>query len=311
MRIHIVQKGETLWKIAQKYGVNFEELKSANNHLSNPDLIMPGMKVKIPTGSVQAKKESVIPTPKEAPIKEQTPPPSLKEEKEKPIKMPAPPKVQPHLYQQNTHMNFNIYKEQPQQPKVPVPPKMPKPKEVPVVEKPIEKKPIEKKPVEKKPVPVPVPVPSIKKPVEKAPKVKPVPTAKKPLPADCHPVTPVYHKGYCPPPTPYTGYPYPYGCGPVGYPAPGHVPLQGNIGYPVQPVTPGVQQGHTPNQPTPDTPQFGDVTQYQFQQVPAPYQPIHPGYGYNPYVQPGYAYGYYPQQPLWRDEIEEDEEQNN
>lgn len=59
MKIHIVQKGDTLWNLAQKYGVDFEELLEANSHLANPDLIMPGMKVKIPTIAVPAKKEAV------------------------------------------------------------------------------------------------------------------------------------------------------------------------------------------------------------------------------------------------------------
>lgn len=57
MRIHIVQKGDTLWKIAQKYGVDFEQLKSMNAHISNPDAIMPGMKIKVPTSGGQVKKE--------------------------------------------------------------------------------------------------------------------------------------------------------------------------------------------------------------------------------------------------------------
>ncbi|MCT2537975.1 SafA/ExsA family spore coat assembly protein [Aquibacillus koreensis] len=63
MKIHVVQKGETLWKIAQKYGVDFEELKQMNSHLSNPDMIMPGMKIKVPTTTKQVKKEQ--PTDKE------------------------------------------------------------------------------------------------------------------------------------------------------------------------------------------------------------------------------------------------------
>ncbi|RAS77829.1 SafA/ExsA family spore coat assembly protein [Priestia endophytica] len=57
MKIHIVQKGDTLWKIAKKYGVNFEEIKEVNSQLSNPDMIMPGMKIKVPTNSVQIKNE--------------------------------------------------------------------------------------------------------------------------------------------------------------------------------------------------------------------------------------------------------------
>ncbi|WP_027407943.1 SafA/ExsA family spore coat assembly protein [Anoxybacteroides tepidamans] len=58
MKIHIVQKGDTLWKIAQKYGVDFEQLKKINGQLSNPDDIMPGMKIKIPTAGVPVKKEA-------------------------------------------------------------------------------------------------------------------------------------------------------------------------------------------------------------------------------------------------------------
>lgn len=49
MKIHIVQKGDTLWSIAEKYGVDFEQLKSVNVHISSPDMIMPGMKIKVPT----------------------------------------------------------------------------------------------------------------------------------------------------------------------------------------------------------------------------------------------------------------------
>ena len=30
VKIHIVQKGDTLWKLAKKYGVDFEKLKAAN-----------------------------------------------------------------------------------------------------------------------------------------------------------------------------------------------------------------------------------------------------------------------------------------
>ncbi|MDR4889089.1 SafA/ExsA family spore coat assembly protein [Fredinandcohnia sp. QZ13] len=60
MKIHIVQKGDTLWEIAKKYGVDFQELKAVNTQLSNPDMIMPGMKIKVPTGTVHVKKEAQI-----------------------------------------------------------------------------------------------------------------------------------------------------------------------------------------------------------------------------------------------------------
>lgn len=73
MKIHIVQKGDTLWNLAQKYGVDFEELLKANSHLANPDLIMPGMKIKIPTSAVPAKKDTAkekVVAPKQAVKKE-------------------------------------------------------------------------------------------------------------------------------------------------------------------------------------------------------------------------------------------------
>ncbi|UYO30852.1 spore coat assembly protein SafA [Bacillus halotolerans] len=57
MKIHIVQKGDSLWKIAEKYGVDVEEVKKLNTQLSNPDLIMPGMKIKVPSGGVPVRKE--------------------------------------------------------------------------------------------------------------------------------------------------------------------------------------------------------------------------------------------------------------
>ncbi|WP_449537113.1 SafA/ExsA family spore coat assembly protein [Ferdinandcohnia sp. Marseille-Q9671] len=60
MKIHIVQKGDTLWNIANKYGVDFQELKAVNTQLSNPDALMPGMKIKVPTGTVHVKKEAQI-----------------------------------------------------------------------------------------------------------------------------------------------------------------------------------------------------------------------------------------------------------
>ena len=42
LKIHIVQKGDTMGEIAQQYGVDFEELKQLNNQISSPDMIMPG-----------------------------------------------------------------------------------------------------------------------------------------------------------------------------------------------------------------------------------------------------------------------------
>ncbi|PWA10724.1 hypothetical protein DCC39_10565 [Pueribacillus theae] len=77
MKIHIVQKGDTLWKIAEKYNVNFEELKNMNTQLSDPNMLMPGMKIKVPTGGMHVKKHK-----KEAPI--------IKEQPTKHVPMPPP-----------------------------------------------------------------------------------------------------------------------------------------------------------------------------------------------------------------------------
>ncbi|MEI3605821.1 SafA/ExsA family spore coat assembly protein [Pseudogracilibacillus sp. SE30717A] len=65
MRIHIVQKGDTLFDIAKKYNVNFEDIVRLNSQLSSPDMIMPGMKIKIPSESKQVRSEMREPKQKE------------------------------------------------------------------------------------------------------------------------------------------------------------------------------------------------------------------------------------------------------
>jgi len=49
VKIHIVKQGDSLYSIAQKYGVSLEDVLKANPDISNPDAIDVGMKVKIPT----------------------------------------------------------------------------------------------------------------------------------------------------------------------------------------------------------------------------------------------------------------------
>ena len=105
LKIHIVQKGDTLWTIAKKYGVSFEELKKINAQLSNPDMIMPGMKIKIPGTGESIKKSAghkgmMLPSKEmkyEHPFKEMKPPtvpftetPSPKIQKEFPKEKPQP-----------------------------------------------------------------------------------------------------------------------------------------------------------------------------------------------------------------------------
>ena len=45
---HTVVRGDTLWKIAVKYEVGLSEIKSANTHIKNYDLIYPGQVINIP-----------------------------------------------------------------------------------------------------------------------------------------------------------------------------------------------------------------------------------------------------------------------
>lgn len=46
---HTVVKGDSLWKIAVKYEVGLSEIKAANTHIKNYNLIYPGDKINIPT----------------------------------------------------------------------------------------------------------------------------------------------------------------------------------------------------------------------------------------------------------------------
>ncbi|MEY8348658.1 SafA/ExsA family spore coat assembly protein, partial [Bacillus cereus] len=160
MKIHIVQKGDTLWKIAKKYGVDFETLKKANTQLSNPDLIMPGMKIKVPSSSVHVKKNKGVGSvpPKEY-VKEvqqkefaATPTPlGIEDEEEAPYQT-APITQQPAMQQTQKEVQIKPQKEMPIQKEVPIQKEKPIQKEVPIQkEKPIQKEvPIQKeKPIQK------------------------------------------------------------------------------------------------------------------------------------------------------------------
>lgn len=85
LKIHIVQKGDTLWEISKEYGADFEEVKKLNPQLSSPDMIMPGMKIKIPGTSKTVNSESTKETkmPKaEHPYKDTSPMPKPVAKKE-------------------------------------------------------------------------------------------------------------------------------------------------------------------------------------------------------------------------------------
>ena len=212
MKIHIVQKGDSLWKIAKKYGVNFEQLKKTNSQLSNPDMLMPGMKIKIPETSSSPKKENDTKVNfgvKEAPVQPMTQAkpqalkqPAVKEmptqypEKESVKEMPKMPYVAPKETVKpvipeidiNNYYLMNMTKME-------VPPPMPIYKEKPKKEEPVilKEKPIKEMPKEK---------PTKEMPKEEPPEPMPLPV---PLP------TPQYE--YCQPVVPYYNpccYPYMY-----------------------------------------------------------------------------------------------------
>lgn len=46
--VYIVEKGDTLQKIADKFGVTLKQLETANQCITNPDLIFPGCMIRIP-----------------------------------------------------------------------------------------------------------------------------------------------------------------------------------------------------------------------------------------------------------------------
>src|SRR5690625_4056128 len=98
LKIHIVQKGDTLWEIAKQYGVDFEQLKQANSQLSSPDMIMPGMKIKIPSSSKQVKKEGIKEEKKEMELKPAPKPIMEKDDKKEKEVKSTMPKLQTPAY---------------------------------------------------------------------------------------------------------------------------------------------------------------------------------------------------------------------
>src|SRR5690625_3176724 len=170
LKIHIVQKGDTIWDIAQKYGVDFEQVKDLNPQISSPDMIMPGMKIKIPSTTKQVKKEGVHPKETQQPAKEQQIVPSKPiqiipeddQKKPKEVKMEKPP-----------------IKEMPKMPEIPKEPEYPK-KEMPKMpmqpEK--EKSQIPEKPMKEMPK---MPAqPMLEMPMSTTPKKMQIPSDQKP-----------------------------------------------------------------------------------------------------------------------------------
>lgn len=143
LKIHIVQKGDTLWEIAKKYNVDFELLKQHNSQLASPDMIMPGMKIRIPTQPEKIEKKTkkqILPKTEKKP--EAVPKKQYKKEKSMELpKMPTFPLEQ----ESPLPPKDKKYKEYPTA-ILPELPEYPKKKEKPKVQPKQEKKP-EKGPV--------------------------------------------------------------------------------------------------------------------------------------------------------------------
>lgn len=92
LKIHIVQKGDTLWEISKTYEVDFEQLQQLNPQISSPDMIMPGMKIKVPRPMKSVKKETKKPLVKES--KKQEMPKPLPEINEDDHQKPAEIKLE-------------------------------------------------------------------------------------------------------------------------------------------------------------------------------------------------------------------------
>ncbi|WP_163582304.1 SafA/ExsA family spore coat assembly protein [Gracilibacillus saliphilus] len=110
MKIHIVQKDETLWKIAQKYGVNVNEVIAANPQISNPDMIMPGMKIKIPTAADS--KQQPAPSDK----KQQVQPGTTDKKDKQEVKPEAPSQILPAIEEDEDKKWEPLKKEMPSLP---------------------------------------------------------------------------------------------------------------------------------------------------------------------------------------------------
>lgn len=163
LKIHIVQKGDTLWDIAKKYHVDFEQLKQLNSQLSSPDMIMPGMKIKIPSSAKSVKKEE----PKaQHPYKEvpKKPMPVIKEDdhqKKKEVKkeMPLPQMPQmPQIPVQPPMMQMPVMEQEMNQYTTINMPQIPYFQE-PKKEKPVKEKPKQKPIAKHEPHQVPIPQP--------------------------------------------------------------------------------------------------------------------------------------------------------
>ncbi|MDW0109622.1 LysM peptidoglycan-binding domain-containing protein [Sporosarcina aquimarina] len=171
MNVHIVVKGDTLWKIARQYGISFEELKKVNAHLANPDYIVPGMKIFLPEGGKGGKK------PEKHGEKEKHP--------QHHEKNPQPHEKHPQHHEKNPqpHEKHPQHHEKPVKPPAPAPPQHkpapPKPEVKPIPPAPMPKPEVKPQPAPPKPQPKPEMKPQPKP--ELKPEMKPMPKPESPM----------------------------------------------------------------------------------------------------------------------------------
>ncbi|MCL6571600.1 MAG: SafA/ExsA family spore coat assembly protein [Bacillus sp. (in: Bacteria)] len=303
MKIHIVQKGDTLWKIAKKYGVNFEEMKKMNSQLSNPDMIMPGMKVKVPTSGGTIKKEAPMGAHKPGTtinlgVKKEAPLAEHPFTKEKPVPMPiveAPKKEMPIVKEKPIIKEQPIIKEVPKVPYIPKmplqivpeidinnyymmnmqhmtvqqPPLPPKPAQIlPEVKVPIKEMPIKEAPMKEMPIKeIPMKEAPMKEMPMKEVPMKEMPMKEAPFPNQL-PVQEAPVQIQQPPPQEY--------CVPITpvMPGPGFCPPFG--GFPMMPMQP--MQPMQPMMPMQPMQQYPQVQGAGFGQTPTPDMfPVNPG----------------------------------